>query len=235
MNGVLAIFQKEIANYFRSPIAYFIVAVFLLGTGYFFIYNVFLSGSATMDTTLQNMGILLLTVAPAITMRLFSAEYNGRTIELLMTLPLKKWEIVIGKYLGAVFVFLVMTLTTCINLIPLILYGNPDALSIVSGYVGFVLLGMACIAIGQFFSALTENQIVAALVTWPVLLGFWFVGQFKAFQQTAFLRSLSDYLSFNGHYGDFLRGLIRSEGVVFYLSVAAIALILNTVYLQGKR
>jgi len=121
MNGVLAIFQKEIANYFRSPIAYFIVAVFLLGTGYFFIYNVFLSGSATMDTTLQNMGILLLTVAPAITMRLFSAEYNGRTIELLMTLPLRKWEIVIGKYLGAVFVFLVMTLTTCINLIPLIL------------------------------------------------------------------------------------------------------------------
>jgi ABC-2 type transport system permease protein len=97
------------------------------------------------------MGILLLTVAPAITMRLFSAEYNGRTIELLMTLPLRKWEIVIGKYLGAVFVFLVMTLTTCINLIPLILYGNPDALSIVSGYVGFVLLGLACIAIGQFF------------------------------------------------------------------------------------
>jgi len=235
MNGVTAIFQKEIANYFRSPIAYFIVAVFLLGTGYFFIYNVFLSGSASMDSTLQNMGILLLTVIPAITMRLFSAEYSGKTIELLMTLPLKKWEIVIGKYLGAVFIFLVMTVTTCINLIPLILYGNPDTLNILSGYLGFILLGMTFIAVGQLFSALTQNQIVAALITWPVLLGFWFVGQFKAFQQTAFLRSFSDYLSFSGHYADFIRGLIRSEGIIFFAAVTAVALILNTAYLQGKR
>ncbi|HBZ18716.1 MAG TPA: ABC transporter permease, partial [Betaproteobacteria bacterium] len=95
MNGVTAVLNKEITNYFRSPIAYFIVAVFLLGTGYFFIDNVFLRGSASMDTTLQNMGILLIVVVPAISMRLFSAEYNGRTIELLMTLPLQKWEIVL--------------------------------------------------------------------------------------------------------------------------------------------
>lgn len=235
MKGLTAVLTKELATYFRSPIAYFIVAVFLLGTGYFFIYNVFLSGSASMDTTLQNMGVLLITVVPAITMRLFSAEYSGKTIELLMTLPLKKWEIVLGKYLGAVSIFLIMTAATCINLIPLVLYGNPDTLNIVSGYIGFILLGMACIAIGQLFSAVTENQIVAALITWPFLLAFWFVEKFKAFQQTAFLRSFSDYLSFSGHYGDFLRGLIRSEGIVFFLAVVAIALILNTAYLQGRR
>ena len=99
MNGVISIFNKELITYFRSPIAYFVVAVFLLGTGYFFIYNVFMTGSATMDVTFQNMGILLLVVVPAITMRLFSGEYNGRTMELLMTLPLRPWEIVIGKFL----------------------------------------------------------------------------------------------------------------------------------------
>src|SRR4029079_3539248 len=101
MNGVLAIYRKELQTYFRSPIAYFVVAVFLLGTGYFFLYNIFLTGIGTMDETFQNMGILLLTLIPVITMRLFSGEYSGRTMELLMTLPLKPWQIVFGKYLGA--------------------------------------------------------------------------------------------------------------------------------------
>jgi ABC-2 type transport system permease protein len=89
MNGVTAVLNKELTNYFQSPIAYFIVAVFLLGTGYFFIDHVFLRGSASMDTTLQSMGVLLIVVVPAISMRLFSAEYSGRTIELLMTCLLK--------------------------------------------------------------------------------------------------------------------------------------------------
>jgi len=235
MNGVIAIFNKELITYFRSPIAYFIVAVFLLGTGYFFIYNVFMTGSATMDVTLQNMGILLITVVPAITMRLFSGEYNARTMELLMTLPLRPWEIVIGKFLGAVAIFAIMVVATGINLIPLFLYGNPDTTTILSGYIGFLLLGMACLAIGQFFSALTQNQIIAALITWPVLLGFWFVGHFQGFQQTGFMRSLSEYLSFAEHYGDFIRGLMRSEAVVFFLAVSAVALILNTSFLQGRR
>jgi ABC-2 type transport system permease protein len=235
MNGVLSIFNKELITYFRSPIAYFVIAVFLLGTGYFFIYNVFLTGSASMDTTFQNMGILLVTVVPAITMRLFSGEYNSRTMELLMTLPLRPWEIVVGKYLGAVAILLIMVIATGINLVPLLLYGNPDTSTILSGYIGFLLLGMACLAIGQFFSALTQNQIIAALITWPILLTFWFVGHFKGFQQTGFMRSFSDYLSFSSHYANFIRGLIRSEGVVFYLVVSAIALILTATYLQAKR
>ena len=235
MNGVMAILSKELMSYFRSPIAYFVVAVFLLGTGYFFIYNVFLTGSATMDTTFQNMGILLLIVVPAITMRLFSGEYNGGTMELLMTLPLRPWAIVLGKFLGAATILLIMTIATGVNLVPLFLYGTPDATLILSGYIGFTLLGFACLAIGQFFSALTQNQIIAALITLPVLLTFWFVGNMQSFQQSAFLRSLFEYLSFSAHFGDFIRGLIRSEAIFFYLAVAAIALILNAGFLQGRR
>jgi len=112
MNGVLAIYRKELQTYFRSPIAYFVVSVFLLGTGYFFLYNIFLTGIGTMDETFQNMGILLLTLIPVITMRLFSGEYSGRTMELLMTLPLKPWQIVFGKYLGATTMFVLMTAAT---------------------------------------------------------------------------------------------------------------------------
>jgi ABC-2 type transport system permease protein len=235
MNGLLAIYQKEVLTYFRSPIAYFVVSVFLLGTGYFFLYNIFMTGIGTMDETFQNMGILLLTLIPVITMRLFSAEYTGRTMELLMTLPLKPWQIVLGKYLGAVTILLLMTGATAVNLIPLYLYGNPETKTILSGYIGFVLLGLACLAIGQFFSSLSQNQIIAALITVPVLLAFWFVGHLQSFQSSFVLRDLFGYLSFALHFGDFIRGLMRSEAVAFYLIVSAIALVLNASYLQWRR
>ena len=235
MNGVLAVYKKELLTYFRSPIAYFVVAVFLVGTGYFFSYNMFLTGSASMDETFRNMGILLLTVIPLVSMRLFSGEYSGRTMELLMTLPLKTREIVLGKFLGAVTILLLMTAGTFIDLVPLYLFGNPQTTTIVAGYIGFILLGMACIAVGQFFSALTQNQIVAALITVPVLLSFWFIGHLQNFQASYALRSLFGYLSFALHFADFVQGLIRSEAVLFYLIVSAIALTLNTSYLQWRR
>jgi len=235
MRGLLAIYRKEVATYFRSPIAYYVISVFLLGTGYFFLYNVFMTGIGTMNETFQNMGVLLLTVIPLITMRLFSGEYNARTMELLMTLPLKPWQIVIGKYMGALTMLVLMTAATCINLIPLYLYGNPETTTIASGYIGFLLLGMACLAIGQLFSSLTQNQIIAALITVPVLIGFWFIGHLQSFQSSYLLRSLFGYLSFSQHFADFIRGLIRSEAVVFYLVVSAIALMLNTSYLQWRR
>jgi ABC-2 type transport system permease protein len=235
MKGMLAVFQKELLIYFRSPIAYFVVAVFLLGTGYFFLYDIFSTGNAIMNETFRNMGILLITLIPLVSMRLFSSEYSGRTMELLTTLPLKPWQVVLGKYLGAVAILLIMTAATAINLVPMYLYGNPETSTIFSGYLGFILLGMACLAIGQFFSSLTQNQIIAALVTVSVLLAFWFIGHLKDFQSSDTLHDLFGYLSFANHFGDFIRGLMRSEGVLFYLIVSAIALTLNAGYLQWRR
>jgi ABC-2 type transport system permease protein len=235
MNGVLAIYRKELLSYFRSPVAYFVLSVFLLGTGYFFSYNMFLTGSASMDETLRSMGILLLTVSPLLSMRLFSSEYSGRTMELLMTLPLAPWQVVLGKFLGAVTILLLMTAGTLIDLIPLYLFGSPHTTTIIAGYIGFVLLGMACLAVGQFFSALTHNQIVAALIAVPVLLSFWFIGFLQSFQASYALRRLFGYLSFSLHFGDFVQGLIRSEAVIFFLIVSAIALTLNASYLQWRR
>jgi ABC-2 type transport system permease protein len=235
MNRVLAVYQKELFSYFRSPIAYFVVAVFLLGTGYFFLYEVFLTGTASMNEPFKSMGVLLLIVCPIITMRLFAAEYSGRTMELLSTLPLKPWQIVLGKYLGAVTMLLLMTVGTMVNLIPLYMYGNPETTTILSGYIGFILVGMTCLAVGQFFSALTRNQVIAALITFPVLLGFWFVGHLYSFQSAVILQKLFGYLSFSLHFGDFVAGLVRSEAVVYYLVVSAMALTLNASYLQWRR
>jgi len=235
MTGMLAVYQKELASYFRSPIAYYVVAVFLLGTGYFFLYNVFLTGETTMAGTFQNMGILLTTLVPVISMRLFSAEFSAGTAELLLTLPLDPWQIVVGKYLGAVSILVLMTAGTVVDLVPLYLFGMPETTTILAGYLGFVLLGMACLAVGLFFSTLTDNQIVAALITAAVLLGFWFVGHLQSFQRSDALRGLVGYLSFSLHFVDFIQGLVRSEAVTFYLVVAAVALTLSANYLKWRR
>jgi ABC-2 type transport system permease protein len=235
VSGTLAVYQKELATYFRSPIAYFVVSVYLLGAGYFFLYNIFLTGDTAMAGTLQNMGILLVTLAPLISMRLFAAEYSAGTAELLLTLPLRPWEIVLGKYLGAATILLLIAGGTMVDLVPLYLFGTPEILTIVAGYLGFLLLGMACLAIGELFSAVTHNQIVAALVTAAVLLAFWFVGHLQTFQASPVLRELFGYLSFALHFADFIQGLVRSEGIAFYLIVSAIALTLTSGYLQWRR
>lgn len=235
MSNILAVYRKELQQYFRSPIAYFVVAVFLIGTGYFFTYNIFLTGIATMIETFQSMAILLLLVLPAVSMRLFASEYEGGTMELLRTLPLQPWQLVIGKFLGAATILFLMTLGSAIDLIPLYLFGHPETSTILSGYLGFFLLGLACLAIGQFFSSLTENQIVAALVTVSVLLGFWFIGNLESFQTSYFLRSLFAYLSFSAHFAQFVLGLIRSEAVMFFAIVIAISLTLNASYLEWRR
>lgn len=235
MSGTLAVYQKELAGYFRSPIAYYVVAVFLLGTGYFFLYNIFLTGETTMAGTFQNMGILLVTLAPLISMRLLAAEYNAGTAELLLTLPLEPWQIVLGKYLGALTILIAIAAGTLVDLVPIYLFGTPETTTILAGYLGFVLLGMACLAVGLFFSALTQNQIVAALITAAVLLGLWFVGHLQTFQRSDALRRAVQHLSFALNFTDFIQGLVRTEAVAFYLIVSAIALTLTSAYLRWRR
>lgn len=235
MSGTAAVYQKEIATYFRSPIAYYVVAVFLLGSGYFFLYNIFLGGETAMAGTFQNMGILLLTLAPVISMRLMATEYSAGTAELLLTLPLSPWQIVLGKFLGAATILLLIIGGTLVDLIPLYMFGTPETTTILAGYIGFLLLGLACLAVGLLFSTVTHNQIVAALLTAAVLLGFWFVGHLQTFQASPAVRALVGYLSFSLHFTDFIQGLVRTEGVVFYLVVAAIALTLSAGYLKWRR
>ena len=235
MSRILAVYQKELLTYFRSPIAYYVVSVFLLGTGYFFLYNIVLAGETTMTGTFQNMGLLLVSLTPIISMRSFSAEYSTGTAELLLTLPLRPWDIVLGKFLGAVTMLLVITAGTLIDLVPLYLFGTPETMTILAGYLGFVLLGTACLAVGLFFSTLTHNQIVAALITATVLLAFWFVGHLQSFQTSQAVRGLVGYCSFALHFADFIQGLVRTEAVIFYLVVSAIALTLSAGYLQWRR
>jgi ABC-2 type transport system permease protein len=175
------------------------------------------------------------TLAPLISMRLLAAEYNGGTAELLLTLPLAPWQIVLGKYLGALTILIAIAAGTLVDLVPIYLFGTPETTTILAGYLGFVLLGMACLAVGLFFSALTQNQIVAALITAAVLLGLWFVGHLQTFQRSDALRRAVQHLSFALNFTDFIQGLVRTEAVAFYLIVSAIALTLTSAYLRWRR
>jgi ABC-2 type transport system permease protein len=188
-----------------------------------------------MAGTFQSMGVLLLTLAPLISMRLLAGEYGAGTAELLLTLPLRPWQIVLGKYLGAVTILLAITAGTLVDLVPLYLFGAPETTTIVAGYLGFVLLGMACLAVGQLCSTLTQSQLVAAVITAALLLGFWFVGHLQTFQTSPALRGLFGYLSFALHFVDFIQGLVRTESVMFYLVVSAIALTLSAGVVQWRR
>ena len=120
-------------------------------------------------------------------------------------------------------------------MIPLYLFGNPETSTILTGYLGFVLLGMAFLAIGQLFSAFTENQIVAALLTLAVLLGFWFLGHAESLQEAGLIRELVTYLSFSNHFREFIKGLLRTESVAFFLIVSAGSLFLNARYFEWRR
>src|SRR5258705_3263946 len=150
---MLAVYRKELATYFRSPIAYYVVAVFLLGTGYFFLYNVFLSGETTMAGTFQNMGLLLVTLAPVISMRLVAAEYTAGTAELLLTLPLSPWQLVAGKYLGAVTILLAVTAGAPVHPVPPPLFRTPGTMTDLGRYPRLRPLRLGWLALGPPFSS----------------------------------------------------------------------------------
>ena len=156
-------------------------------------------------------------------------------MELLLTLPLKNWQTVLGKFLGAVTILALMTAGTFVDLIPMYLFAEPETTTIISGYIGFFLLGAACLAVGQFFSVLTKNQIVEALLTVSALLAFWFIGHLQNFQSTYFWWRLFEHVSFSNHFAHFIQGLVRSESVLFYFLICATFLTMNATYLQWRR
>src|SRR5262245_11860698 len=137
MNGIAAVYRKELTTYFRSPIAYYGVAVSLLGSGSFLLRSLFLAGETALAGTFQNMGILFTTIAPMISMRLLAAEYSAGTAELLLTLPLTPWQIVLGKFLGAATILLLIIAGTLVDLVPLYVFGTPETTTILSAYIGF--------------------------------------------------------------------------------------------------
>lgn len=226
--------RRELAAFFVSPVAYIIGAAFLFITGLFFFFTVALSGVATLVQVFSVISIVLLFVAPILTMRLLAEEARTGTLELLLTSPVRDWEVIIGKFIAAFIFLLAMLIPTLYYLFLLTRYGNPDIPVTFSGYLGVLLLGAMLLSFGTLTSALSSNQIIAAILGITLSLAFWLAGGLG----TAFegpLGDLFEYLSLQSHFTDFLLGLITSTNVVYFLSVTAASLFLATRVLEVRR
>ncbi|HYH39961.1 MAG TPA: ABC transporter permease subunit [Azospirillum sp.] len=235
MTRFAALLRKELTEVFGTPIAYAVLIVFWMVSGYFFSVNLFFVNAAHMVTAFHNMSILLILVAPLITMRVFAEEAKTGTLELLLTLPLSEVQIVLAKFLASLLVMLLMLAGTATAVVPLVLYGQPDLGPILGGYLGIALLGTAFLAIGVLVSSLSRNQIVAALVTWAIIVLLWFVDYAAGLRLDYTLTRLVTHLSFSVHYVDLIRGVLNSTTVVYFASIVVAALALSVLALQGRR
>ncbi|MBS1253522.1 MAG: hypothetical protein MAG451_02571 [Anaerolineales bacterium] len=236
MRNMWVIARRELGAYFASPIAYLVGAGFLAVAGYFFSAILALSLQATMQFAFSNMVVILLFVAPLLAMRLVSEEQRSGTIELLMTSPVRDWQVVWGKWLAALVLYLAMMAFTGLYVVVLWRLGNPDYGPILSGYLGLILLGGALLALGTLTSALTENQIVAAVLGVALVVLLYVSGAVTDMSgPDSLVGRFFGYVSLSEHLSDFMRGVVDTTHVVFYLSVVAGALYLATRVLETRR
>lgn len=232
--NTFVIAKREIVAFFVSPIAYVVGAAFLFITGLFFVFTITFDSIATLISVFQVTSVILLFVAPILTMRLLSEEARAGTLELLLTAPVRDWEVVLGKFLAAFLFFVAMLVPTLYYLFLLTRYGNPDIPITFSGYLGIILLGAMLISFGTLTSAMSANQIVAAVLGIALSLTFWLAGGLASTFQGP-LGKLFEHLSVQEHFLDFIQGLITSTNIIYFLSITAISLFLATRVLEVRR
>ena len=253
MKNIWAISKKEVKTYFTSPIAYVVTTVFLVLVGFFFYSLIVWFNSYSMQASrypeaiqqlninqmvysplFHNMSIILLFAIPILTMRLFAEEKKRKTDELLFTSPLSVSQIILGKYFASLFVLLVMLLLTGILSIFTFSYGNPEFAPILNGYLGLFLMGAAFLAIGIFFSSVTDNQVVAAMLTFGVLLIF-LILNWASGSVSGMWGDVLNYLSFFQHFDDLTRGILDTTDLVYYISFVFLGLFLSHSVIQSRR
>ncbi|MEE8353680.1 MAG: ABC transporter permease [Dehalococcoidales bacterium] len=236
MRNTWLIAGKEFRSHLTSPMAYVVVGIFLLLTGFFF--TNYLTSTGLADTSIRGFvepgAVLLLLFASILTMRLMAEEKKLGTWELLLTAPVRDTEVVLGKFLGTLGVLVAMLVFTLYYPILLLILGDPDIGPIIASYLGLFLVGNAALAIGLFASSLTSNQIVAAVVSGAILFGLWFVGLAASYMAPAIGRVIT-YISLSSYFGNFVVGLIDTRAIVYYLSVTALFLFLTIRSLETSR
>jgi ABC-2 type transport system permease protein len=256
MRNIVAIALKELKSYFASPIGWILLGFWALLYGYFFvaILNFFVRQSMQMSQfgqagpqamnlnqqllrplVAQNLPILILFLLPAVTMRTYSEERRSGTIELLLTSPLSDFQIIMGKFLGAMSLYAVMLGVTLIHIGILVLYGGrPEWKPIVTVYLGLLLLGGCFISVGLFISSLTKNQIVAFVATFATFLMLWVITWIGSFSGPTVDR-LTQYLSIIGHFDDFGKGVLDTTHLIYYISFITFGLFLTAKSVDSER
>ena len=235
MRVSLAIAWKEIQAYFTNPMGYIVGVVFLTITGFFF--GVSISEDfpeASIDAYVEPSFFILILLAPAMTMRLLAEEQKLGTIELVLTSPVRDWEVVLGKYLASLTFFIGTLALTLYYVILLYFYGDPDFGPVWSGYLGLVLYGATALSIGLLASSLTNNQIVALVVGFGILLLLGVIDQASGLMDGVPATILNE-IGLRSHLEDFSRGVVDTWHVTYYILVTAVVLFLTVRSVETRR
>ena len=224
MTGFGAILVKELREYFATPIALVVVSTFWALCGYLFSFHMFFVSTAQMVTSFHNMTILMLLVMPLLTMRTFAEENKTGTLELLLTLPVADAATVLAKYIAGLLVLALMLLGTAVAVVPLVLFGRPDFGPILGGYVGVFAFGAMFLAIGIAISSACSNQIVAALITWMILVLLWFIDYPAALDLAPALSAALLHASLSAQHVDLIRGVLPGSSLVYFASLIIFSL-----------
>lgn len=223
MQQAIQIFRKDFRSYFVSPIAYIVIAIFLLVTGWFFFTTFFLFGQANLRNFFSLLPVIFSFVIPAITMRLVSEELNIGSYETLMTMPVTYTSVVVGKFLAALAFVAGLLLPTLAYPITVSALGQLDWGPVIGGYVGAVLLAAAFCAIGLFSSGLTRNQIIAFIIGMAICFSLTLIDKMLFFLPRSLLGVLA-YLGADFHFQNISKGIIDTRDVIYFLSVTFIGL-----------
>ena len=234
MSPALVISRREIRTYFNSAVAYIVVTVFTVLTGYLFFTQLFIEKQADMRGFFNIMPLLFMFVVPAITMRLLADEKSSGTLELLITMPVRDWEVVVGKFLAAMALLCTAIGLTLVFALTVRGLGPLDRGPAIGGYLGLVLMGGAYVAIGVMASALTRNSIVSFILAFAISFGLYLLGRLTQFLPQSW-QGLVAYLSIDGHFENIGRGVIDTRDLIYYFSVIAVGLLVATLSLESRR
>ncbi len=234
MGGATTIFKREMLSFFYSPIAYVVIAVFLVFSGYFFATILAMTQQATLSYSLANTQFILSILAPVITMRLLSEEVRSGTIEMLMTAPVTDFEVVFGKFLAAWFLYLVMLAPTLLYVVFLQWVGQPDMGPVLSSYIGLALMGAMFISIGLMMSGLTKNQVIAGVSGIVTLVILFFVGYASSGTQTWYASALH-YIGTYSHWEPFTKGLVNTKDIFYYVTITALCLFITVRLVESRK
>lgn len=234
LSNVGPIYRREIRSYFQSPVAYVVIVVFLAIVGWFFTSDLFLINVASLRIVFELVPLVFLFFVPAITMRLLAEEKKSGTLELLATRPVRDVEIVLGKFFAAWTLLAAALAPTLIYLVTLAALGSPDPGPVITGYLGLLLMGGVYIAIGIFASSITENQIVAFIVSLLIILALFMADKVLMFVPPAVASTL-EFISIDYHFENIARGVIDSRNLIYFGSVLGFALLLATTSLERRK
>jgi ABC-2 type transport system permease protein len=236
MDTILAIFKKEFKSYFVSPIAYVFITVYLVVSNFLFFQSFFLINQADMRGYFELLPWIFIFFVPAVTMRSWSEERKGKTLELLLTWPVSDLEVVAGKFIAA-FCFLTVVILLSLSIpVTIMFLGKPDMGPIFGGYAGALLMGGAYLAIGMWVSSYTENQIIAFILGVVATFVLFIIGNpFFTMAAPQVLVPLFSYLGLSTHFESIQRGVIDSRDILYYLSTIGFFLFLNIQSLASRK